>query len=85
MVRFDLVDDDGTSTWALTRERDRVDLADEAARADCQVRCSVVDFQALIEGRLDPREGYLSGRLVVLGDVGIVLDLRRAVLKNRAS
>lgn len=82
VVRFDLTQEDGTiETFALKREDPRVILvgADEQ-RPDCHLRCSGADFRALIDGQLDPEQGYLSGRLVVTGDVGIVLDLRRVVL-----
>lgn len=86
VVRFDLEGPDGLSVWSLVRRSNGVDLVPEqTARPDCQVRCTIQDFEALLQGSLTPREGYLSGRLRVLGDVGIVLEMRRAVLKNRAS
>lgn len=48
-------------------------------RPDCIVRCSCDDFRSLVEGELDPRDGFMSGRLEVEGDVGLVLCLHRGL------
>lgn len=83
IVRFELHGDGGGS-WTLVRQGARVEFAEPPHPApDCHLRCSADDFRLLIDGTLDPREGYLSGRLVLQGDVGIVLDLRRAMRGRR--
>jgi len=35
---------------------------------------------ALVTGRLDPRKGFMEGRLEVEGDVGLVLNLHRCLV-----
>ena len=49
--------------------------------ADCRLSCTVVDFLALVEGRMAPRDGFLEGRLDVEGDVGLILRLQRALVR----
>jgi putative sterol carrier protein len=79
IVRFHLTGEGG-GTWSLTRRQNRVVLLGRPhPPADCLVRCTAADFDALIRGALDPRQGFMSGRLQVTGDVGIVLGLHRAV------
>lgn len=80
-VTFALSGDDG-GTWTVERTNGgagRV-LARAPARPDCRLACSVPDFQALLEGTLDPREGFLEGRFDVEGDVGLVLLLHRCLV-----
>jgi len=81
-VRFDLRGDGG-GIFTIRREGDVLGLvSDDAARPDCRLRCSVDDFLALLEGRLDSRQGFLEGRLDVEGDVGLVLRLERALVRQ---
>ncbi len=46
---------------------------------DCIVRGSTDEFLALVSGDVDARRLFLSGRLEVEGDIGLVLQLQRAV------
>lgn len=83
IVRFELVGPGG-GVWTLVRQGTRVEFAQAPHPApDCQLTCTPDDFRALLDGALDPREGYLSGRLKLAGDVGIVLGLRRAIRTPR--
>ena len=79
VVHFEIAGDGG-GVWTLKRIGTRVDLIrDFRGHADSWLKCSAEDFCGLLDGQLDPREGYMKGRLRVTGDVGIVLDLQRAV------
>ena len=78
IVRFHLTGPGG-GLWSLMRKHHRIVLLEHHPSPDCLVRCTAPDFHALITGALDPRQGFLSGRLEVAGDVGIVLGLHRAV------
>jgi putative sterol carrier protein len=78
-VSFDLRGDGG-GTWTVSRDAGRTEIRRKLApRPDCHVRCTVADFRALVRGELDPRRGFLEGRLAVEGDVGLVLRLQRTV------
>lgn len=79
-VTFDLRGDGG-GMWTVIRSGDRTEIVRNAvSRPDCRLRCSAADFQALIRGDLDARQGFLERRLEVEGDVGLVLRLQRSVL-----
>ena len=76
-----LIEGPGGGAWTLERVEggsSRVTPRD-AERPDCRLACNSLDFQALLEGELDPREGFLEGRLEVEGDVGLVLALHRCL------
>ncbi len=83
-VTFDLSGEDG-GVWTVHRaaEGDLVTRA-PAAPADCALRCSTDDFRALLRGRLEPRRGFLEGRLDVVGDVGLVLRLHRLLARGKS-
>jgi len=72
----------GGGTWTVERtdSGDSRVVADEVQRPDCRLACDVSDFHALLEGELDPRRGFLDGRLEVEGDVGLVLALHRCLV-----
>lgn len=79
-VTFDLRGDGG-GLWTVVRDGDKTEIVRDAPRnADCRLRCTAADFQALLRGDLDARRGFLERRLEVEGDVGLVLALQRSVL-----
>jgi putative sterol carrier protein len=79
-VTFDL-QGEGGGVWTVIRRGEVTEVLRESATApDCRLRCTVADFRALISGDLDPRRGFLERRLLVEGDVGLVLRLQRTVL-----
>lgn len=80
-VSFDLRGDGG-GTWTVSRADGATKVRRKLAQhPDCHVRCTVADFRALVRGDLDPRRGFLEGRLAVEGDVGLVLRLQRTVAR----
>ncbi|MEM1124179.1 MAG: acyl-CoA dehydrogenase family protein, partial [Bacteroidota bacterium] len=44
--------------------------------ADCTVNVSMDDFQALINGRLNPMTAFMSGKIKVDGDMGVAMKLQ---------
>jgi hypothetical protein len=78
-IVFELDGQDG-GTWTLSKYAEKVRVAPYAnLGSDCHIRCSVDDFRALVDGRLDGRQAFLDGRVYVRGDVGLVLRLLSAV------
>jgi len=66
--------------WLLCRD-ETLDVAPGTDRwPDCRLECSADDFLRLLSGSLEPEEAYLSGRINVQGDVGLILALRDAVV-----
>lgn len=69
---------EGGGTWTVARRRGRLQVERGiTTHPDCRLSCSARDFHALLRGELDPREGFLDGRLELEGDVGLVLRLHR--------
>ncbi len=81
-VTFVLSGSDG-GTWTVGCDANGATVARTTAVApDCSLRCSVEDFRALLGGALDPRRGFMEGRLDVVGDVGLVLRLHRLLARG---
>lgn len=69
---------EGGGTWTVSRRRGRLEVDHGiTTHPDCRLSCSVEDFHAILRGELDPRQGFLAGRLEVEGDVGLILRLHR--------
>lgn len=80
LVTFELEAEGSKRRWTVSCASGALSVVQpDGAGTDCTVRCATADLRGLLLGELDPRQGFLSGRLVVEGDVGIVLDLRRAL------
>ena len=78
-IIFELDGSDG-GVWTLSKYGEHVRIAPSAnVGSDCHLRCTVDDFRALVDGRLDGRAAFMDGRVRVRGDVGLVLRLLSAV------
>jgi len=84
------IDGEGGGSWQVTRANLRdarssvgpVETSEDPV--DCEVTCSAADFMEMVRGRLDPRRAYLSGRIELLGDIGLVLRLQTMLGKSAA-
>lgn len=70
----------GGGAWQIDETPDaaRLGPVDEAPK-DCVIRCSANDFMAIVSGHLGAKEAFLSGRLQIVGDVGLALRLHGLV------
>jgi hypothetical protein len=75
----------GGGNWQLdeTPEAARLGPVDDAPK-DCVIRCSASDFMAILCGHLGAKEAFLSGRLRIMGDVGLALRLQDLVAASDA-
>ena len=74
---------EGGGLWTVRRVGDDFEVTrNDAVRPDCRLRCTVSDFCDLVEGKLNPRDGFLEGRLDVQGDVGLVIRLQRLMVSQ---
>jgi putative sterol carrier protein len=80
-VVFELSGPEG-GRWTVERDDEGRGRIREVAppRPDCRLKCSTDDFRSLLQGTLDPRDGFLEGRFEVEGDVGLVLALHRCLI-----
>jgi len=44
--------------------------------ADCTVQLTMDDFQALVNGDLNPMSAFMSGKLKIDGDMGVAMKLQ---------
>ena len=80
LVTFELEHDGARRAWTVHHDDGRLWVTEPDGRGtDCTLRCAGSDFRDLVVGTLDPRVGFMDGRLVVQGDVAIVLSLRRTL------
>lgn len=67
----------GGGTWQVLRGEEDVQIGPASdGPKDCQVWCSADDFMGIVSGTLSGRNAFLSGRLRVVGDVGLALRLQ---------
>lgn len=84
-VGFDL-EGEGGGAWTVERRGPAVEVAAGLGEPlDCRMTSSVADFVALVEGGLDPRRAFLTGRIQVEGDVSLVLGLARVVRRAKVA
>lgn len=54
-------------------------VSNEDVPADCTIKIALADLSALLDGTLDPMNGFMSGRFTVEGDIGVALKLQNVV------
>lgn len=54
---------------------DGASISTEDKEADCTVKVSEEDLQAIIAGELDPTAAFMQGKLAVEGDMGVAMKL----------
>jgi putative sterol carrier protein len=72
---------EGGGSWQVARGADprlRVSALEPGPK-DCTVRMDAADFLALLNGELEPRRAFVSGRMEIEGDIGLVLRLQEVV------
>lgn len=51
-------------------------VSNDDREADCTVKVTLEDFEALVKGQLAPMDAFMSGKLAVDGDMGIAMKLQ---------
>ena len=75
-VKFVIEGDDGGAWYA---DLDRGTVEREGGLVDVIVRARPRDFMAVIEGRMSPQDGLLTGRLHLAGNVAKITSLMRVL------
>lgn len=63
---------------------DGPEVTNEDRPADCTIRVSMDDFQALARGTLDPAAAFMRGRLKVAGDMSVAMKLQPLLAHGRS-
>ncbi|MFT5681740.1 MAG: hypothetical protein ACI8RZ_002652 [Myxococcota bacterium] len=71
------IDGLGGGSWQVSNRHDRTIGPVTEGPKDCIMRCSSDDFMAILRNQLKPLDAFGDGRLVVSGDIGLILKLRR--------
>lgn len=58
-------------------------VTNEDGAADATIAVDFEDFKSLAEGKLDPMMAYMSGKLKVMGDMGVAMKLQQLFSKLR--
>ena len=76
----------GGGSWQVTREEEPAIRVAPLGKGpvDCEVRMDSEDFMDIVEGRVSPREAFLSGKVEVHGDIGLVLALGELIQRKAA-
>ncbi len=51
--------------------------------ADATIQIKLEDFVAMAEGKMDPTAAFMQGKLKVLGDMGVAMQLQGVIAKLR--
>jgi putative sterol carrier protein len=74
-IQLDLTGDQG-GAWLLdVAERQCTVTEEKASEADVTVTMDADDFVALYSNKLNPVQAFMSGRIKVAGNVGMVMQL----------
>jgi putative sterol carrier protein len=74
-IQLDLAGDDG-GAWLLDIAGGECNVSEEkASQADVTVTMDADDFVALYSNKLNPVQAFMSGRIKVAGNVGMVMQL----------
>jgi putative sterol carrier protein len=71
--RFDI---EGSGTWRLESDGDRVIVTESDAPADCVIKSDEATFRGIVEGGQSAMGAFMSGKLRVEGDLGLAMRLR---------
>ncbi len=63
---------------------DGPDVTNEDRPADCTIKVSLDDFQALARGTLDPASAFMRGKLKVAGDMSVAMKLQPLLAQARS-
>lgn len=55
----------------------------EDGAADATIQVKLDDFIAMAEGKMDPTGAFMQGKLKVLGDMGVAMQLQSVIGKLR--
>lgn len=54
---------------------DTMTVSNEDEEADCTIKISPSNFDALLKGSLGPMEAFMKGKMKVQGDMGLAMKL----------
>ena len=75
LIQLDLAGDDG-GAWLLDISDGECNVREEkASKSDVTVTMDADDFVALYSNKLNPVQAFMSGRIKVAGNVGMVMQL----------
>lgn len=79
------IDGPGGGSWQVAGREGRTELTPLGeGPKDCEVRCKEEDFLRIVAGEMSARRAFLTGRLRVVGDVGLALRLQ-GILTRRVA
>ncbi len=58
-------------------------VSQDDAAADTTLQLALSDFIAMAEGKLDPTMAFMQGKLKVVGDMGVAMQLQTVMAKLR--
>ncbi|MFZ5817256.1 MAG: SCP2 sterol-binding domain-containing protein [Bacillota bacterium] len=77
--QFDLAGEGG-GTYHASFDNGSFDIGEGAAdNPGCTVSMSAADFQAMVEGKLNPTAAFMSGKLKIKGDMGLAMKLQSLI------
>lgn len=77
--QFDLSGEDG-GTYHASFDNGAYDIGEgPVASPACTVTMAAADFQAMVDGKLNPTAAFMSGKLKIKGDMGLAMKLQSLI------
>ena len=78
VFKFDLTGDDG-GTWTIDLRKDNageIVMTGEGPEPNVTIGIAAADFVGIFEGKVNPMQAFMMGKIKVKGDMGLALKLQ---------
>ncbi len=66
---------EGDGTWVVEIADGSINVSEGDGDAQCTVTVASEDFNAILDGSLNPQMAFMSGKLKIAGDMGLAMKL----------
>ncbi|CAK8681437.1 unnamed protein product [Clavelina lepadiformis] len=77
VVKYTLSASGKSESWTVDLKNGSGSIRQEDGKADCTLKMSPNTFVAMFKGEMDPTDAFMSGKIKIDGDMGLVMKLEK--------